>query len=210
MVIAGRAVADRTDFGLGGIRRRQHRRWRGSDGSSRACCYCRTKSRVGQRSTAGKTSIDVHRPRRARCLRTIAAERLSGPHALDDARTVPALFHGDCDEQRRERCLCSKRSSLGRIIQLTDLNEFIASRWPMRRGPLGGAVSAFCELLPLLWFLEHKPTGSVVDKYESQHPRLVALAETLSRDARLDDLKAYPVDVALNQLWTGLAAIDAE
>lgn len=96
------------------------------------------------------------------------------------------------------------------LSRLTDLNEFIASRWPMRRGPLGGAVSVFCELLPLLWFLEHKPTGSVVDKYESQHPRLVALAETLSRDARLDDLKAYPVDVALNQLWTGLAAIDAE
>jgi hypothetical protein len=33
-----------------------------------------------------------------------------------------------------------------RISKLTELNEFIASRWPVRRGPLGGAVSVFCEL----------------------------------------------------------------
>jgi hypothetical protein len=96
------------------------------------------------------------------------------------------------------------------ISRLTELNEFIASRWPMRRGPLGGPVSMLCELLPLLWFLEHKPSGSVVEKYASQHPRLLALAETLSRDGRLTDLKAHPVDVALNQLWADFAAIDTE
>jgi len=96
------------------------------------------------------------------------------------------------------------------ISRLTELNEFIASRWPLRRGPLGGAVSVFCELMPLLWFLERKPRGSVVAKYKGQHPRLLALAETLRSDARLTDLKAHHVDVALDQLWTDLAAIDTE
>jgi tRNA(Arg) A34 adenosine deaminase TadA len=96
------------------------------------------------------------------------------------------------------------------ISRLTEFNEFIASRWPTRRGPLGGAVSAFCELLPLLWFLKHKPSGSVAEKYESQHPRLLALAKTVSSDARLTDLKALPVDVALDRLWIDLAAIDRE
>jgi tRNA(Arg) A34 adenosine deaminase TadA len=96
------------------------------------------------------------------------------------------------------------------ISRLAELNEFIARRWPVRRGPLGGPVSVFSELLPLLWFLEHKPSGSVVEKYQSQHPRLLALAETLRGDARFTDLKAYPLDVVLNRLWTDLAAIEAE
>lgn len=93
------------------------------------------------------------------------------------------------------------------IARLAELNEFIASRWPVRRGPLGGPVALFCELLPLLWFLENKPNGSVVEKYESRHPRLLALARTLSRDSRLTKLKPKPVEIALNQLWTELAAI---
>ncbi len=96
------------------------------------------------------------------------------------------------------------------ISRLTELNEFIASRWPVRRGPLGGPVSVFSELLPLLWFLEHKPDGTVVEKYETQHPRLLALARSLSGDARFADLKAHPANVALNQLWADLAAIEDE
>ena len=69
-------------------------------------------------------------------------------------------------------------------------------------------ISVFCELLPLLWFLEHKPSGSVVAKYESQHPRLLALAGTLRKDARLIALRADSVSVALSQLWTDLTAIE--
>jgi tRNA(adenine34) deaminase len=91
------------------------------------------------------------------------------------------------------------------ISRLTELNEFIARRWPIRRGPLGSPVSMFCELLPLVWFLEHKPSGSVMEKYRSEHPRLLALAETLRRDTRLTDLKTHPVEVALDQLWSDLA-----
>lgn len=94
------------------------------------------------------------------------------------------------------------------ISRLVQQNEFIANRWPLRRGPLGGAISAFCELLPLLWFIEHKPTGSVIKRYASAHPRLLALAETLSDDARLTDMKAHPVEVAVNELWSELSAID--
>jgi tRNA(adenine34) deaminase len=97
------------------------------------------------------------------------------------------------------------------ISRFAELNEFIASRWPVRRGPLGGPVSAFSELLPLLWFVERKPNGTVVEKYASQHPRLLALARRLSGDAaRLTDLKAHPLKVALNRLWADLAAIDGE
>jgi hypothetical protein len=93
------------------------------------------------------------------------------------------------------------------ISRLTGLNEFIPSRWPVPRGPLGGAVSVFCELLPLLWFLEHKPSERVVAKFESQHPRLLALAETLSKDKRLIALRADSVNVVPSQLWTDLTAI---
>ncbi len=96
------------------------------------------------------------------------------------------------------------------ISRLTELNEFIARRRPVRRGPLDGPVSVFSELLPLLWFLERKPSGSVIKKYEAEHPRLLALAETLSGDARFTELKAHPLNVALNQLWADLAAIDTE
>lgn len=96
------------------------------------------------------------------------------------------------------------------ISRLAELSEFIASRWPARRGPLHGPVSVFSELLPLLWFLERKPNGTVVEKYESQHPRLLTLARSLSRDTRFTDLKAHPLDIALNELWADLAAIEAE
>ena len=82
-------------------------------------------------------------------------------------------------------------------------------------GPFGVVRSAAlfpCSLncFPLLWFLERKPSGTVIEKYEAQHPRLLALAETLSGDARFTELKAHPLDVALNQLWADLAAIDTE
>jgi len=96
------------------------------------------------------------------------------------------------------------------ISRLAELNEFIASRWPVRRGPLGGPVAVFSELLPLLWFLEHKPDGSVVEKYESEYPRLLALARNLSGDARFADLKARPANAALNHLWDDLAAIEGK
>jgi tRNA(Arg) A34 adenosine deaminase TadA len=96
------------------------------------------------------------------------------------------------------------------ISRLADLNEFIASRWPVRSGPLGGPVSVFSELLPLLWFVEHKPDGTVVQKYESAHPRLLALARSLSADAQFAGLKSHPFNEALDQLWVDLAAIEVE
>jgi tRNA(Arg) A34 adenosine deaminase TadA len=96
------------------------------------------------------------------------------------------------------------------ISRLADLNGFIASRWPVRSGPLRGPVSVFAELLPLLWFLEHKPNGTVVQKYESEHPRLLAFGRSLGTDAQFSGLKAHPVNEALDQLWVDLAAIDVE
>ena len=96
------------------------------------------------------------------------------------------------------------------VSRLAEVNEFIASRWPVRRGPLVGPVSVFCELLPILWFLERKPNGSVIEKYEIQHPRLLALAKSLKGDARFADLKAQPLDVALEKLWPDLTLIKGE
>ena len=96
------------------------------------------------------------------------------------------------------------------MSRLAEVNEFIASRWPVRRGPLVGPVSVFCELLPILWFLERKPNGSVIEKYEIQHPRLLALAKSLKGDARFADLKAPPLDVALEKLWPDLTLIEGE
>ena len=95
------------------------------------------------------------------------------------------------------------------LSRLAELNEFFARRWPAWRGPLGGPISVFCELLPLLWFLERKPSGTVVE-YESQHPRLLALAKSLRGDARFADLKVQPLDVALNQLWSDLSMVESE
>jgi hypothetical protein len=96
------------------------------------------------------------------------------------------------------------------LPRLAEVNEFVASRWPVRRGPLGGLISVFCELLPVFWFLERKPNGSVIEKYEIQHPRLLTLAKSLRGDARLADLKAQPLDVALDKLWPDLTLIEGE
>ena len=96
------------------------------------------------------------------------------------------------------------------ISRLTEVNEFIASGWPARRGPLEGPVSVFCELLPLFWFLDRKPDGTVVQNYETQHPRLLALAKRLRDDVRFTDLKARDLEAVLSHLWTDLAAIQTE
>jgi len=96
------------------------------------------------------------------------------------------------------------------ISRLTEVNEFIAGSWPARRGPLGGPVSVFCELLPLFWFLDRKPNGTVVQNYESEHPRLLALAKRLGDDVRFSELKTRKLEAVLSHLWTDLAAIENE
>lgn len=96
------------------------------------------------------------------------------------------------------------------ISRLTEVNELIASSWPTRRGPLGGPVSVFCELLPLFWFLDRKPNGTVVKTYETQHPRLLDLAKRLREDVRFTDPKAQDLEAVLSYLWSDLAAIETE
>jgi len=96
------------------------------------------------------------------------------------------------------------------ISRLTEVNEFIASNWPARRGPLDGPISVFCELLPLFWFLDCKPNGTVVQNYETQHPRLLALAKRLRDDVRFTDPKARDLEAVLSHLWSDLEAIVTE
>jgi tRNA(Arg) A34 adenosine deaminase TadA len=96
------------------------------------------------------------------------------------------------------------------ISRLTEVNEFIASNWPARRGPLRGPVSVFCELLPLFWFLDRKPNGTVIQNYETSHPRLLTLAKTLREDVPFTELKARDLHAVLSHLWSDLEAIDTE
>jgi hypothetical protein len=68
----------------------------------------------------------------------------------------------------------------------------------------------FCELLPLFWFLDRKPNGTVVKTYETQHPRLLDLAKRLREDVRFTDPKAQDLEAVLSYLWSDLAAIETE
>ena len=109
------------------------------------------------------------------------------------------------------RVVFAARDRLWRgISRLTEVNEFIASGWPARSGPLGGPFSVFCELLPLFWFLDRKPNGTVVQNYENQHPRLLALAKRLRDDVRFTDLKERDLHAVLGHLWSDLAAIETD
>lgn len=96
------------------------------------------------------------------------------------------------------------------IDRLTHVNEFVARRWPTRTGPLDGPVAAFCELLPVLWFVARKPGGAVVRRYADRHPVLLRLAERLAHDGRLTSLIEQPVDAALATLWDDLSEVGAD
>ena len=93
------------------------------------------------------------------------------------------------------------------LSRLTELNDFVASRWPVRRGPLDGPIAVFCELVPLLWFLEQKPAGSVIQKYKAANPQLLALGQDLMNSARFASLKSRPIDAVLQELWEVLARV---
>ena len=91
------------------------------------------------------------------------------------------------------------------IDRLADVNDFVARRWPTRTGPLDGPVAAFCELLPVLWFVRRKPGGAVIRRYADRHPMLLLLAEQLERDGRVASLTGQSIDVALAALWGDLS-----
>lgn len=95
------------------------------------------------------------------------------------------------------------------IDQLADVNEFVARRWPNRTGPLDSPVAAFCELLPVLWFVARKPDGAVVRRYADRHPMLLRLAERLTEEDRLASLIDQSVDAALAALWDDLSDVHA-
>src|SRR5258708_28485150 len=54
------------------------------------------------------------------------------------------------------------------------------------------------------------PYTTLFRSYESAHPRLLALAPSLSTDAQFAGLKAHPVNEALDQLWVDLVANRSE
>jgi tRNA(adenine34) deaminase len=68
--------------------------------------------------------------------------------------------------------------------RLSDLNAFLASRWPERSGPAGGGLAIFGALLPLLWFVKHRGADGVVARtYAQTDPQLLDRARTHARTA---------------------------
>jgi tRNA(adenine34) deaminase len=68
--------------------------------------------------------------------------------------------------------------------RLSDLNEFLASRWPERTGPADQPLATFGALLPLLWFLRTRGEGGVVPRtYAQRDPALLDHARARARTA---------------------------
>ena len=68
--------------------------------------------------------------------------------------------------------------------RLSDLNEFLASRWPERTGPVDGALATFGALLPLLWFLRTRGEDGIVARtYARDDPQLLDHARAHARTA---------------------------
>jgi tRNA(adenine34) deaminase len=64
------------------------------------------------------------------------------------------------------------------------LNDFLASRWPERIGPVNGPLATFGALLPLLRFLEHRGEDSIVARtYAQTDPALLDHARAHARTA---------------------------
>jgi tRNA(adenine34) deaminase len=95
------------------------------------------------------------------------------------------------------------------IDRLPDLNAQVGRRWPIRHGPLRGAIAAFCGLLPLVWAVRRKADGVVARAYQEHDPVLLALARRLVRDGVLDELRGGSLDQALARLWDDLCTIEA-
>jgi tRNA(adenine34) deaminase len=68
--------------------------------------------------------------------------------------------------------------------RLSDLNEFLASRWPERTGPVDGRLATFGGVLPLLWFLRARgEDGVVAQTYARDDPQLLDHARGHARTA---------------------------
>jgi tRNA(Arg) A34 adenosine deaminase TadA len=64
------------------------------------------------------------------------------------------------------------------------LNDFLASRWPERIGPVSGQLATFGALLPLLRFLERRGEDSIVARtYAQTDPALLTHARAHARTA---------------------------
>jgi tRNA(adenine34) deaminase len=68
--------------------------------------------------------------------------------------------------------------------RLRDLNDFLASRWPERTGPVDGPLATFGALLPLLWSLRTRgEKGTVAQTYARDDPQLLDHARAHARTA---------------------------
>jgi tRNA(Arg) A34 adenosine deaminase TadA len=64
------------------------------------------------------------------------------------------------------------------------LNDFLASRWPERTGPVDGPLATFGALLPLLWFLRTRGEDGIVARtYAKTDPQLLDHARAHTRTA---------------------------
>jgi tRNA(Arg) A34 adenosine deaminase TadA len=91
------------------------------------------------------------------------------------------------------------------LQRLPELNEHVARRWAVRTGPLSGPLAVWGQLLPLLWVLDHSPTGVVVTAHQRHARPVLDLARRLQQDAP-PALASASLDEALDALWPRLVA----
>ena len=63
--------------------------------------------------------------------------------------------------------------------RVPEINDWVATRWPERRGPEPGALGQFCGLLHLVWSIERSPDGVVARAFSRADPSLLERARHL-------------------------------
>ncbi len=91
------------------------------------------------------------------------------------------------------------------IEKLPSLNEQTAFRWPNRMQTDNPALCAFGAVVPLAFGLRTKRGSNVEICHQARWPKLVALAEWLIAESRLEKIRDQEVSDAYNDLYPQLA-----
>lgn len=91
------------------------------------------------------------------------------------------------------------------LQRLPEINAHVARRWAARTGPLSGPLAVWGQLLPLLWVLDHSPTGVVVTAHQRHARPVLDLAQRLWHNPP-PALASASLDDALDALWPRLVA----
>ncbi len=96
------------------------------------------------------------------------------------------------------------------IEHLPDVNPFVADRWPTRVGPLADAFRLFAMLLPLLFYVEHYPTGATAASHEVVEPELLKLSRSVVASGEHEAWRRLELYEVLQLVWPRLRDIDRQ